>query len=496
MSIKRVAVAGCDEVAVLSAVVLARNLKGVEVTLVDAVTPDMRFFAEASSTSIFRALDFAGVDECDFIRRTSATFSLGNEFSDWAFSGQNFIHSFGSYGPGSGVVEFHHASNKLRASQAIVYEHFSLAAAAARAGKFLRPRDCELGNLPSLAEGLQFSLPACTALLYSHGRRGGLKHVAEAVRETILDSDGNIVALITASGQSVEADLFIDCTASKRLLIGAQPFHSWAECIPVNACVMALQPNGQRFPPFSRARAGKNYWLKQVSLVDTQVLELHFNSHQMTIEQAVAELQLHLGTGAKNISPLLTQQPGRCEQFWVNNCVAIGESAAVLDRVSHSALAIAQLALARLLDLFPGYHCNSSLRAEYNRIAIAEVERVRDYHALHYHLLHKLHPLFVAHDRLPEDLQYKLELFKTIGRIPAYEHETLSTDRWISLLLGMELWPARYDPVADTYPIEIFEQTQQQLRSGIARMLDAMPDHYSYLARMLAQPSRDVRNER
>src|SRR3954452_12636888 len=48
-----------------------------------------------------------GIDEADFMAATRATFKLGIEFRDWARVGDTYIHPFGTFGPGSGEIDFH-----------------------------------------------------------------------------------------------------------------------------------------------------------------------------------------------------------------------------------------------------------------------------------------------------------------------------------------------------------------------------------------------------
>ena len=48
-----------------------------------------------------------GIDEAEFMARTRATFKLGIEFVGWGKEGDSYIHPFGTFGRGSGEVDFH-----------------------------------------------------------------------------------------------------------------------------------------------------------------------------------------------------------------------------------------------------------------------------------------------------------------------------------------------------------------------------------------------------
>src|SRR5690606_4368096 len=48
------------------------------------------------------------------------------------------------------------------------------------------------------------------------------------------------------------------------------------------------------------------------------------------------------------------------------------------------------------------------------------------------------------------ELEWKLELFKTFGKMPAYEHEPVDDADWSNLLAGMGIWPQRDDMLLQT----------------------------------------------
>jgi tryptophan halogenase len=341
--------------------------------------------------------------------------------------------------------------------------------------------------LPALASGLHFNLGIFANFLLAYARGLGVNVITEKLKNVGLAPDGEIASVVTASGASFSADLYIDCSGRKSLLLGdalGVRLISWQKWLPVDKCIYSVQPNYGVFGTLTRIRSGSKYWTKKIPLRDSDVTELYYSSAQL---DSSAALQILLETTGKDdgqVSSIINLRPGRRELLWKKNCVAMGDAAATLDNFSHSSLFIAQSAIARLLDHFPSKNCPQALIDEYNRIGIQELERLRDYHALHYYLLNTAHPFsLTGYESVPVELAHKLLLFKTSGRFALYEEEVVPQNQWIAILLGLNFWPERYDPITDIEPVENYIALHNGLRETIKSLVSAMPEHQAYLAR-------------
>ena len=49
-----------------------------------------------------------GIDEAEFVRATGSTFKLGIAFENWGAVGDRYIHSFGTIGNSTWMVDFQH----------------------------------------------------------------------------------------------------------------------------------------------------------------------------------------------------------------------------------------------------------------------------------------------------------------------------------------------------------------------------------------------------
>src|SRR5690606_16765857 len=73
-------------------------------------------------------------------------------------------------------------------------------------------------------------------------------------------ADGGIAALVLASGERLEADMFFDCTGAEATLLGALgvPFESWSRWLPSDRLV-ASRGEGEA-KPCLRIDAGEAGW--------------------------------------------------------------------------------------------------------------------------------------------------------------------------------------------------------------------------------------------
>src|SRR5438270_11798564 len=107
--IKRVVIAAGGTAGWIAAFALAKQLGPlIEVTLVESDEIGTVGVGESVIPTARTFHDYMGIDEADFVRSTGSTFKLGISFEDWAREGDRYIHSFGTIGRSTWMVDFHH----------------------------------------------------------------------------------------------------------------------------------------------------------------------------------------------------------------------------------------------------------------------------------------------------------------------------------------------------------------------------------------------------
>ncbi|MEN0036595.1 MAG: tryptophan 7-halogenase [Cellvibrio sp.] len=478
--IKKIIVVGADEIALLVAATLSFNLRHVEIVLVDSKNKSTGALVESSMENVGAFFSLAGIDIKHFVANTGATLKLGNQFHNWAGAGHQFTHCFGDYGVAFGGVEFHQTIIRLMKEGA--YKNiadYSLVAEAVKSGKGLPLLYRAEEGLPQVAVGLHFAIPAFVQYLVSHLQRLGVKRIAEGIVNVNLADDGRIASLVTDSGQEITADFYVDCSGSSSQLLGEAmgvDYIGWQDVLRVNRKLCAVESATTAINSLADITATDKGWLKRTRLRDFTVAELFYHSDDYTDKQAQAEIELHLCGKQVNYFKSTQIIPGKRARFWEKNCLAIGESAVSAAQFSHSPLFMAQAAVTRFLDYFPANEPVPELIDEYNRIAHSETDRIYDYHCLHYWLLDNAHPLAIKEEKLlTPELRHKLDVFRASGRLVKYESDNVESSQWQSLLLGMNVWPERYDPIIGNLSSAQLHQTSELLIERIRQVVSALP---------------------
>jgi tryptophan 7-halogenase len=175
--------------------------------------------------------------------------------------------------------------------------------------------------------------------------------------------------------------------------------------------------------------------------------------------------------------------PGRRQRAWHKNCVALGLAAGFLEPLEATSIHLIQRGIAMLLRFFPDRDFAPAEIERYNRTLKFEFERVRDFLLLHYSQTERAEP-FWDHCRsiLPtEALREKIELFQSHGRILREESDLFPALSWLSVLVGQNIIPQRYDPMVDCLDPNKIQAKLAEIRDSVRRCADAMPSHQEFI---------------
>jgi tryptophan halogenase len=153
-----------------------------------------------------------------------------------------------------------------------------------------------------------------------------------------------------------------------------------------------------------------------------------------------------------------------------------------------TSLHLVQSGISRLLALFPDRDFDPLVTAEFNRIAINEFERIRDFIILHYKLTTRDDAelwRYCAAMSVPEPLQYKIDHFKRFGRLVTEGMDLFGPPSWLAVHIGQLNWPERHDPLIDLRNVDGDAMLQRQ-RQAMAQSAEAMPRHAEFIRRHCA----------
>src|ERR1700689_1545882 len=237
--ISSIAIVGGGTAGWMVAAGLAKALTGMQISirLVESNRIGPIGGGEATIPPIMDYIRQLGIDEDDLGRKLKATFKLGIGFRDWTRTGDSYFHPFGPTGPGMGAVSFPAYWLKMYLQgKARRLEEYCIQAAAAEMGRFTRPVHAPNTPLNKLTYALHFDATRFAQYLRGFAEARGVQRTEGEVRHVSLrPGDGFITSVELDSGESIAADLFLDCSGFSGVLIEqalATGYEDWSRWLP------------------------------------------------------------------------------------------------------------------------------------------------------------------------------------------------------------------------------------------------------------------------
>jgi tryptophan halogenase len=444
----------------------------------EATIPPIRLFNEA-----------LGLDESDFLRRTQGTIKLGIEFRNWARAGHVYFHPFGVHGTGLDQVALHQEWLRLRQlGEAGSFEDFSLNSVAARRDRVLDFAAGPQVLRPVYSYAYHFDASLYAQYLRAYAQARGVTRIERKVlRVELRAEDGFIRALHLDDGTQIEADLYIDCSGFRGLLIEQAlntGYEDWTHWLPCDRAVAVACDSAGALTPYTRSTAHSAGWQWRIPLQHRIGNGYVYCSRFISDDAATATLLAHLDGKAQAEPRVLRFTTGRRKKFWNRNCIALGLASGFLEPLESTSIHLIQSGLTQLAAIFPDRSFDPSDAAEYNRLIIEEFDRVRDFIILHYKATTREDaPLwqYCRNMDIPEELAYRSNLFRSSGRVAFHDRELFVESNWLSIFIGQGIWPQRYDPLADLLPLDSISAHLTQMRNLIRQTAEAMPTHAGFI---------------
>ena len=488
--IRNVVIAGGGTAGWIAAAALSKLLpSSIKITLVESEAIGTVGVGEATIPQIRRLNGILGLDEDDFVKATHATFKLGIEFNNWGHPGERYLHTFGDPGINLASLQFHQYWLRARAegSGASLWD-YSLHEQVARAGKFGRMD--RVGNTPmtGLAYAFHFDAALYAAYLRAFSEKGGVRRIEGRITSVNQDPEsGFITSLQLERGETVEGDLFIDCSGFRGLLIGQAMdvgYQDWSKWLPCNRAVAVGCERSDPLLPYTKATARTAGWQWRIPLQHRTGNGHVFCDSFISVDEATGMLMDNLDAPAIGEPRPLGFTTGRREAFWSKNCVAIGLASGFLEPLESTSIHLIQSNISRLIELFPGSEFSQAAIDEYNRRTIHEFELVRDFLILHYHRTDRDDTEFwryCANMEVPDSLKAKMDLFAGSGLLYRDADDLFRESSWVQVMVGQGLMPRGHHPMADRLSSEQLQRFLNDIKAIIAKAEGVLPEHSAFI---------------
>ncbi|MEE4210229.1 MAG: tryptophan halogenase family protein [Parvularcula sp.] len=484
--VRKVAIVGGGTAGWITAAAMVKLLPGtVKIVLIESDAIGTVGVGEATIPQIRRLNMILGLDEDEFIRETKGTFKLGIEFVNWGQHGERYLHTFGDIGLPLAGLAFHHYWLKARADgRAGSLWDYSLHQCAANGQKFGRLERVGQTGMTGLAYAYHFDAGLYAAYLRRYAEPRGVTRIEGRIERTEVNpANGFIDAVHLADGTRVDADLFIDCSGFRGLLIGEAlgvDYRDWSHWLPCNRAAAVPSARTEPLLPYTRATAREAGWQWRIPLQHRTGNGHVFCNSFTSDDEAIAVLMNGLDGEALAEPRLIGFQTGRREHFWFKNCVSIGLSSGFLEPLESTSIHLIQSNVSRLIEHFPDRGMNPAVVGEYNRLVGQEYEAVRDFLILHYKLNQRTDTEFwraCAAMDIPSSLQEKMALFEEAGVIYRQPDDLFREASWLQVMIGQNLMPKRYHPMAERVSPEQLAQFLASVKDIVGQAIDPLPTH-------------------
>ncbi len=504
--IRKVVIAGGGTAGWVAACALTHQFRDLlEITLVESEQIGTVGVGESTIPTIRTFHRLLQIDEREFLRAVAGTFKLSISFENWKRPGDRYFHPFGITGLGTWSCEFHHFwLEGLRRGMHSELGDFCLETLASREDRFALT-DAQAGSTtqwstrwtgssmvpehPEVSYAYHFDAALYAAFMRRKSEGFGLKRIEGKIREVTQDPEsGFVTALVMESGQVVEGDLFIDCTGFRGLLIEQTlktGYEDWNHWLPCDRAV-ALQTESVGPPvPYTRAIAHEAGWRWHIPLQHRVGCGLIFTNRFMSDDEAAAKLAREAGAPAIRDPWLVPFRTGRRLKAWNKNVVTLGLASGFIEPLESTSIHLALSSVARLLHLFPDQGIQPSIVERYNDVSRAEMEHVRDFIILHYHLNQRDEPMWreCREMSLPDSLSMRIAQFRERAHAWQGDDELFRLDSWTHCMLGQGVVPAQHSPVARGIRDADLSRLFGVIRRPLTKAVAAMPSQQAFIDR-------------
>ena len=491
-AINKVVIVGGGTAGWMTAAFLSQSLgKSCQIHLIESDEISTIGVCEATIPPIINFNMALGIDENEFIKDTQATFKLGIEFKNWGGLSESYIHGFGTMGQNTGIVAFHHYWLKMHmAGKVDRLEDYSINLLAAEKNKFTRATNQYKNNpLSDIGHAFHFDAGLYAKFLRKYSEKNAvIRHEGKISSVQQQPETGFVTSVTMENGDVHSADLFVDCSGFRGLLIEQTlqtGYDDWSHWLPNNRAWAVPCESVSPLTPYTRSTAHSAGWQWRIPL-QSRVGNGHvFSNNFMSEDEAASILMNNLDGKALAEPRLIKFVTGKRKKFWNKNVVAIGLSSGFMEPLESTSIHLIQKGISRLVSFFPNQGFNQVDIDEFNRQSLVEFEQIRDFIILHFHATQRTDSDYWNYVRtmpVPETLKNKIELFNSNGRIYRNNNELFTEVSWFQVMFGQGIKPQGYHPLVDAKSDDLVEKMVANVKHVMHGVADLMPSHEQFIA--------------
>lgn len=411
-NIKNIVIVGGGTSGWMTAAMLLKYFPEKNITLIESEDIGIIGVGESTLGGINDFLIPLGIEDKDFMKDCNASYKMSIKFTDfYNKDAGGFHYPFGLpflEKTGWGIWDWHLVKQIYKDTPVTDYTKSYFPAEA------LYENNKISQNLDGSFDNFNFKRDVAyhfDSLLFGRWLREkyckpkGINHIVGTVVK-INPSDKGIDSIILENGEEFKADLFIDCTGFKSLLLDKtlkEPFISKEDVLVNNRAWAAQLPykdKEKELEPFTNSTAIENGWCWNIPLWSRLGTGYVYSDKYVDPENAKEEYKNYLMSD-KMIIPRTKEEiesltfkdirmrVGIHERTWVKNVVAIGLSAGFIEPLESNGLFSVHTFLFKLVRILSLPKVNQMDKDMYNTSTRGVFENFTEFVSMHYALSHR-----------------------------------------------------------------------------------------------------------
>jgi len=378
--IRTVGIVGGGSAGLLAALALARDPRGLKVSLIESPKIPAIGVGESTTPALAQFLHRRlRIDPTELFRAVRPTLKLGIQFH-WGKDGTSFPFPF----EGDDVLDawfFDGAPQRQSNGSAWM---------AASKGPVYREDGALVSRVAETNHAYHLDNRALLAALRQWAA-GRIQFVSASIATVDRGADGGIQALRSDDGRTLEYDLYVDCSGFRSLLLGGAlevPFRSYSSSLCTDRALHGVVRTGSTGPPYTEARTMSAGWRWTIPLREENHVGYVYASSFLDDDGAERELRAS-APGIEDLA-LVRFRSGRHRDFLAYNVVALGNAYAFVEPLESTALHMLAYQLDALLDGWPFGPGREPARRLLNEEIGRAWDGVRAFLAVHYRFNQRL----------------------------------------------------------------------------------------------------------
>ena len=503
LPVRRIVIIGGGTAGWMTALILARSLteRGVEIMLLESPGVPIIGVGEGSTPWLRGFFDSLGIEEAEWMPACDATYKCGITFAGWSTKPgfERYFHPFASMLDNLTMKQFVHNVD-ARVNGADVPAHpdgFFIATRLAAQRRAPKAPD----NFPfDVWHGYHFDGVLLGQFLHRKALERGVRYHSCHVTHATLDATGAIACVHTKEGESIAADLFVDCSGFAALLIEKAlhtPYVSFSSNLFNDAAVALPTPIEAAIPSETVSTALRHGWVWKIPLTSRFGNGYVYSSQFCTADEAETELRRHLGLLEADVPARhLKMRVGRVTRHWNKNCLAVGLAQGFIEPLEATALLFIQQTAATFVEFLEKGDLGEEAHKRFNERVNAHFEGTRDYIVTHYKTNTRSDTEYwranATNMNLSEELKQLYALWMSgKGIAAAVSQQVLGRGypvfSWYSIMAGMGIFPDLKDLHAPSARDAVYSIAD--IDNLLERSAANYPDHRGALAHIVPRRS-------